>query len=477
MEQVINWICSGLISLIAAIFGGLGDFLKELMNPKPDTALTAEFMPAGELCSRHHHGFCITGLKSLTIGQSYSNCSVYGPSGSGKSTSVTIATVFSLAQGGSSMYINDPSAEVYTACSGYLESIGYVIHRLDFSNPEFDSFNCLAACKTVSDVQRVAQLLISNTQGGYTGGDPFWRQSSEMLITLFARYLLFHSAPEYRTMANVLRLLECFAVTPKRTDMLFAYTRDPELLSAYSAVIVMGEKTLQSVIATTRSSLSIFSDPCVARTTARDTIDLSSLRQEPVAVFVTNPIQYTDYYKALSALFFQAAFNQAMSYIPARDQRSIFFILDEGASMRFTSLSVTISNIRKYKAGIMLLVQDYMSLVALYGQAEAHNIRTNTFAQVYLKGQPLETCKELEAILGRYSYTDGSVERTRQLMTVDELRKSNDAIILCGNYAPMKVRMTQFFDRDSLRKYASIPPYQAPVNPLASQLPPMIPLP
>jgi len=475
MDKLISAIFSGIIGMVGGIFEVFSGLVQELLHPKQKTDYTASFIPAGELCSVHNHGFCITGKKSLTISQSYSNASVYGPSGSGKSTSVSIPSVFSIAKGGSSICINDPSGEIYAACSGYLASLGYTIYRIDFSDPFSASYNCLARCKTVSDILKVVSLILKNALGD-SKADPFWERSAAMLIALFARYLLFHAAPEYRTMANVLRLIEAFAVHPEKTDRLFAATRDEELLSAYKAILVTGDKTLQSIIATARAALAIFSDPAVVRTTTGDSIDFSLLRTERTAIFVCNPVQDAEYFKPLSALFFQSLFNETMSRIPQMTANSIFFILDEAATIRFTSLSTTISNIRKYRAGIMLLTQDFQSLLALYGSAEAHNIRTNTFAQVYLKGQPLETCRELETILGRFSHSDGHTERTRQLMTVDEIRMSDDAIILCGNHAPMKVRMTQFFQRDSLRKYAQMPPYQPEPNPFAHIIPPLIPL-
>lgn len=475
MDKVISTIFDGIISILGAVFEAIGELLQGLLNPEKKTEYTASFISASELCNSANHGFCITGARALTKIQSYSNCSVFGPSGSGKSTSVSIPSVFSLSKGGSSICVNDPSGEIYAATAAYLANIGYTIHRIDFSDPESASFNCLARCASVSDIQRVASLILKNSLGD-SKGDPFWERSSEMLITLFGRYLLFHAAPEYRTMANVLRLVECFAVAPTKTDRLFVATRDEELLSAYKAMLVMGEKTLQSVIATTRAALNIFSDPAVVRTTSADTIDFSKLRKEKTAIYVCNPVQHIDYFKSLSALFFQSLFNECMSAIPAKNANSIFFILDEAATMRFTALSMTISNIRKYKAGIMLLVQDYMSLVALYGVSEAHNIRTNTFAQIFLKGQPLETCKELETILGRFSHSEGHTERTRQLMTVDEIRMSDKAIILCGNHAPMKLRMTPYFQRDSLRRYAAMPAYIPSPNPYALQSPPLIPL-
>ena len=474
--KIINMVFSLIEGILSAIIGGTFDALNSLISHERKTEYNSDFLAPNKLLSRGNTGFNLTGILALPAVSSFSNCSLFGPSGSGKSSVVILPSIFSLAKGGATICCNDPSGELHEKVSGWLAKIGYTILCLDFSQPDrSEGFNPLARCKTISDIQKVAHLIIRNTIGGDSKGDPFWDRSAEMLIVLFARYLVFHAAPEYRTMTNVLRIIETFATHPKKLDALFVAANDDELLGQYKATIVYGDKTLQSIIATTRAALNLFSDPTIIRTTSVDTIDFSRFRSDKVALFICNPIKDLHYYKPLSALFFESLFNEIMSRIPKPKERPIFCILEEAATMKFSSLGIVVSNIRKYIAGIMIVVQDYQALVSLYGPAEAHNLRTNTFAQVYLKGQPHETCKELESILGRFSYTDtkGS-EKIRLLMSADEIRRSEAAIILCGNHAPIKARMTPYYRQYTLRKRSELPPYQ-PQTKLPSALPPLIP--
>jgi type IV secretion system protein VirD4 len=455
-----------LLGILRAFFSNPSEKRKESYD--------ADFLSETEILSRWNKGFCLTGVRTMTKKMSCSNCSVYGASGSGKSSTIIVPSAFSLARGESSLCFNDPSGEVYQKVSGYLQKLGYEIRRIDFSRPEqSDCFNPLLRCRTVSDIKQVSNLIIRNTIGD-SKGDPFWDRSSEMLITMMGRYLTFYAKPEYRTLTNVLRLIETFATFPKKLDHLFVATHDEELLNSYRATIVTGDKTLQSIIATARAALNVWSDPTVIQTTSRDTLDFALLRKEKVALFVCNPIQHIHYYKPLAALFFESLFNEILSRLPSDNERSIYLLLDEAATMKFSALSTTISNIRKYQAGIMLVVQDYQQLVALYGREEAHNIRTNTYAQVYLKGQPLETCKELETTLGRFTYADErGIEKVRLLMSADEIRKSEESIILCGNHPPIKAKMTPYYERYLLRKRTSLPAFQ-PLATAQSAMPPLI---
>ena len=430
---------------------------------EPSHDYKAEFSNQSGHLSIFNKGVAVTGNKAITKAQSCTNVALFGPTGSGKSSTVIISSVASLSRGKSSIIINDVSGEVYDRTSAYLAKKGYKILRLDFSNSlNSESFNPLLECRSISDIQKVALLVVRNAIGE-SKGDLFWEQSSIMLISLFIRYLVFHCTPEYRTMQNVLRLIEKFAVdTTQAVDAMFLATKDEELISSYKATLVIGEKTLQSVIISTRVCLNLWNDKEVCRTTATNTLDFSLLRKEPVALFVCNPLKDLVYFKPISALFFQSLFNYVLSRIPDKKERSIFFLLDEFAVYRFPNMNVVISNIRKMSAGLVICMQDEMALMSNYGQAEAHQIKTNCGCQIYLKGQPLHTCKELSQILGKYSYKEeeGGSTKNRELMTPDEIRMSEDAIILINNSAPLKCHPVPYYKNIWLKHLAKAKPLQ-----------------
>lgn len=450
------------LKLIQYVGEGLIDGIGVLFQKEELTTYNATFGNEEDHLSRINHGFTITGNKALTKEVSHTNAALFGPTGSGKSSVVIINSAVSLARGKSSIIFNDVSGEVWDRTSSYLAKKGYRIVRLDFSNSKnSESFNPLAECKSISDIQKVALLIVRNAVGE-TKGDPFWETSSIMMISLFARYLVFHCEPKYRTLQNVLRLIEKFSVDGEAIDRLFVRT-DEELLSAYKSTVVISDKTLQSIVATTRTALSLFCDPEVCRTTANNSIDFNLLRKEPVALYVNNPLKDLMYFKPLSALFFQSLFNHVLSRIPASNERSIFFLLDEAATMKFPALSTTISNIRKFKAGILLAMQDEMSLISQYGPAEAHQIKTNCGTQIFLKGQPLHTCKELSQMLGLRTVTDEKgIERKRELLTVDEIRMSDDAIIFINNQAPLKCKTVPYYENIWMHQLTTLPPHPFP---------------
>lgn len=406
---------------------------------------SASFGNIGDHLSLWNRGFAI-GAKAFTKKLSVTNFFLAGPTGSGKSTVCTIPCAVSLARGGSSIIFNDVSGELWSRTSQYLADKGYKILRLDFSNSKYsESFNPLLECHSISDIQKLSLIIIQNAIGE-AKGDPFWENSSIMLVSLFARYLVFHQPPEMRTLQNLQRLIEKFAIDSESVDKLFVKTKDENILNAYKACIVLGDRTLQSIIATARTALHLFNDPEVCKTTSGNSINFSDLRNEKTAIYVCNPLKDLRYFKPLSALFFQTLFNFVLSELPNRKSRSIFFVLDEFATMKFPDISVTVSNIRKYNSGILICVQDEMTLEAQYGQAQAHQIKTNCGIQCYLKGEPLHTAKELSQIMGKYSFEDEKgTSRTRELMTPDEVRRTDAAIILVNNQPPLKYVPTPYY--------------------------------
>jgi Type IV secretory pathway, VirD4 components len=421
----------------------------------------AEFGNSHSHLSWFNHGFAVTGSRALSRKLSHENLALFGPTGSGKTTVSIISSAVSLSRSKSSIIFNDVSGEVYDRTSTYLANKGYKILRLDFSDSSrSETFNPLAKCKSISDIQKISLLILRNSIGE-SKGDIFWEQSSTMLISLFARYLVFHAEEKYHTLQNVLRLIEKFAVDGRTIDKLFVRTNDEELLNAYKATIVVGDKTLQSIIATARTALNLFCDKEVCRATAKNSIDFDLLRKEAVALYVCNPLKDLQYFKPLSALFFQSLFNHVLSEIPARNERSIFFVMDEAATMKFPALSTTISNIRKFNSGILLCMQDEMSLISNYGPAEAHQIKTNCGTQIYLKGQPLHTCVELSKILGKHTYTnEKGVEKIKELATPDEIRMFEEAIILINNQAPLKCKTVPYYKNIWLSHLAKQIPYK-----------------
>lgn len=472
MTRIVMALFEIVFVVVSEVVSGLFDFIVTLISSSRKTEFNADFIPVSRILNREEYGFCLDGKLCLSITESHKNGLILGGSGSGKSTTVLINSVLLMAEGNSSLIINDPSHELRLLVSGALMKQGYTIKVVDYSNIKSECFNPIKRCTSVSEIQKLSSLLIRNALG--EGKDPFWNKSAEGLLSLFIRYLVFYRQPEYRTFYNVLHLINVFAGNPEKIDSLIILTKDAGLITEYKAFVAYGDKTLSSIIATTKASLSLFSDETVAKITSIDTIDFAEFRSKKIALFINNSVPDMHYYGSLSSLFFQQFLNELLLKVPGKDENNIFFLIDEASSMFLPGLSSTVSNIRKFRAGILLVYQDYHQLEHIYGVYEAKNISANCYAKVYLPGQPIETCKILETTLGKFEYEDDKqVRQIRQLMMADEIRMTDRAILLIGNKPAIHAKLHPFYNNRKLKPLTEIPAFEVE-NTLPFDTPPMI---
>jgi type IV secretory pathway TraG/TraD family ATPase VirD4 len=463
--------------IICAIIEAIFDCIKAFITSDRKTEMNADFLPASELLSSSNKGFCLNGKKSLSIQDSFKNALVVGSTGNFKSSGVLIPSLLKMC-GHSSIVVTDFSGELQLKTSGAFISAGYDVNVIDWGNPDAsEGYNPLKhLTNTTSDIQKLSKMEVVTALG--TGSkDPFWNLSAEAVCNLMTKYIVRHAPPEYQSLYNVYHLVSAFGYQPDNLDKLFLRANDPELLAEYKTFNAYGSKMLVSIIATCRAALSIFgTDPNVALTTSHDTIDFASFRQRKKVLYITTNTKDMRYYSLITSLFLEQFFGEVMSQLPKTGDLPVFFLIDEASSLYFNNLQIVVSNIRKYNAGILQIYQSAAQLVDLYGQSIAKAITENSYARVYMSGQPISVAQELESTLGKFEYWDDKeVRHIRSLMTADEIRQSDESLILCGNKPAIKTQILPYFKQSRLNRLAQLRPYQ-PANKLPYDKPPLLSL-
>jgi len=457
IEQIIKL----LLDLIIAAFTFLFEFIEQLVSgvPKRNRQFKAEFVSSGTLLSSSSFGFCLNGKSNLSVKRSYENSLVIGGTGSGKSSIVLIPSLYRMQ---SSFIVHDPSGELYSKSSGYLKARGYEVKVLNFAKADVSSgYNPLARAKTTSDIQKVASLLVRTSLGGEPK-DPFWNTQATALLTMLITILKYQEA-EYQNLFNVRQLLNQLGGNPEAIDSLFSRYADNVLFAEYKSLIAYDSKVVSGIIATCKAALQIFSDDSVAKVTSFDTLEFQEFRDKRVALFIQNSVADQKYYSVLTSLFFEQFFSFIMSRFPKSKEHDIFLLIDEASSLCLPTLPLAVANVRKQRAGIMLLLQDFAQLIHNYGRNDADAIKSNCFAKMYFTGQSHETTKELESLLGKYEYLGEKGEKViRPLMTNDEIRtlQANRALLVCGNQKPILARLHPFYKSRVYRSYSEMPPVE-----------------
>ena len=132
------------------------------------------------------------------------NVLVIGSTGSGKTRSFIQPNIEQLY--GSSL-IYDPKGALYKKYAAWLREQGYYVGKLDFTNPR-DSlhYNPFAYIRTTQDVSKCAYALIHVDKE--SRADPFWEESSRLLLQSLIAYLLASRPQTAHNMSSVMYLLE-----------------------------------------------------------------------------------------------------------------------------------------------------------------------------------------------------------------------------------------------------------------------------
>ena len=465
-----------LITIIEGFFKTTFELLESAISGNRNKEYTAEFASQRSLLSSFNSGFCLTGNKNLSIKDSFQNSLIVGGTGTGKSSVILIPSLYSMK---GSFIVHDPSGELFSKSSGYLKQKGYNVKVLNFACPEISSnYNPLARAKNSStDIQKVASILVENSMGG-NKKEPFWNSLAVSLITILIQ-ILKTQEEEFYNLPNVRHLLNAMGGNHEAVDILFSEKADEKLFAEYKAFLAYDEKVRNSVIATCKAALQIFNDENVAKCTATDNIRFEDFREKPTVVYIQNSIAEQRYYSVLTSLYFEQLFSFILSRFPQKSEQNIFFLIDECSSLHLPTLALATANVRKYCAGILLIVQSPQQMTNHYGKAETESILANCHSKLYFSGQNLETASELEKILGKWEFRDEEERKVvRSLMTNDEIRmlRQDRAILISGNSAPVIAKLRPYYQNKLYRDYANIPaPKSCSENTIDSV--PLLPLP
>jgi type IV secretory pathway TraG/TraD family ATPase VirD4 len=315
----------------------------------------------------------------------------------------------------------------------------------------------LAKCQSESDVFKLAQVQVKNSLDGSTYD--YWAQSGEQMIGFFAYALFLYAKPEHVNFANVLNMIQVFSYDAKRIDRWMVATKDERLINRYKSLVATPEKTLLSTLATATNSLAIYNNPNIAAITSRDTLPFDEFRKQKTILYICGSPSTIQFSKSVSASFFESFFSHILQKLPDKGTLPITFLIDEAATMRLGSLPKILELGRKYSVSVATLWQDFNQVEHIFGKNEAANIFANSKLKVFMpSGQPLATCKMLQELLGKYSYTDEKeVLKTRELLTAQEIFQLQEILLLNGNNKPLLLEPMPFFESTKLRKLTELP--------------------
>lgn len=333
------------------------------------------------------------------------NVLVVGTSGSGKTRSIVTPN---LLQGVGSYIVSDPKGNLYRKYKDILESMGYEVKKLDFTEPIHSAhYNFFRYIRCTQDIVKVAHMLIYQykNEGGHM--DPFWDQASQLLVQSVIAYLWEAWGDKEQNLHRVLQLIGLCQANGDLSEETSTLDRmmekhgeknpDSYAVNMYSKFRVAANRTLRSILITVNARLGLFDTPELNEMTATDDIDIASIGRKKTALFVV--VSDTD--RSLDGLvniFFTQAMNELCRYADKSCEHNtlpipVRFILDDFATnCRIEDFPRMIASIRSRGISTMLMIQAESQLTEGYGY-DGRTIIGNCDSYVYMGGNDIETAK------------------------------------------------------------------------------------
>jgi type IV secretion system protein VirD4 len=236
-----------------------------------------------------------------------------------------------------------------------------------------------------------------------------------------------------------------------------------------ASFINASENTRGSIIAGVSTNLSFLADSKVRRFTsaAYNAINFESLRNKKTAIFWCLAENDVAQLRPLSSLFFTLVMYQVKN---STGTLPVTFFLDELANCgKLPNFPIEITVVRGRGISLILGIQSYSQIYAVYGEREGQIILDNCATKIFLSGIDNDTAERVSKSLGEttvteYRTSEGDkggtttpIKTQRRLLYADEIRQidRDQQIIITSNKRPMLTARFFYTDEPNAR---SMPP-------------------
>jgi type IV secretion system protein VirD4 len=446
------------------IAGEVAAFTIKKLKNKNDKLASAEFGKIKDLIGLlGAEGVQLSKSYRLSQKISYEGICIIGPTGSGKSSTIMASNLLNDNLIPGSFVVSDPKGELWKICSNYLTYKGFKCIMFNPTSPlNSYQYNPLEACRTTEEVTQLAETILLNgdlsikLQSGRSSNNGEWIQMS---VPLLAASLLYCKSIGY-PLNNISHALKLLINNPMESiDMLFK-TATEETREQYSIfkTAAKSEKTASSILITLSSSLKLFLDSNVIKTTMKTDFKGEMLRKDKIALFICIPERKADTYSPLTATIYSQLINQSMDYTG----NPITWFWDEFANIGLIpSFTKIVSTTRSREMSFVVCLQDLSQLINIYGRSNAMTILNNLKVKCCMNGlSDMETleyisnlCGETEILTSSSSKTDSNRASTteshqrRKLITADEVRRleADEILLIMQNRKPIKDEVNTYY--------------------------------
>ncbi len=461
--------------LLGELFVMIRDSSKHKLNDTYDASLAQP----SSILKKNAVGFSCGGVYGIQGKANFQHCLVSAQSGAGKSVAFSVPSLFNVA-GHGSVVVLDPSKELYSVVAPRYKQLGYKIIILNFSDrtgQESAGWNPFP--EKIEDLPEFITALVQMELGS-DAKDPFWQNSAIGLLQLLGK-TMYQLEPKYRNVPTLYDLVLLLTAKPEEFDRYMSMYADEQTFNEYLSFTGNSDALKASIISTAKAVLQhVFAQDSIRRITAHSTFDIDAIRKEKTIIFLQTNASELAQYRLLISVFFHQLFNRVLAGTPNTNLLPLYCILDEKGIYRINSISLAITQGRKFGLALALIVQEKTTqLQHLYGDNVARTIMSSCYTQMFYTNQPLSTCRELSTISGKREVVDEKTgaKSIRPLLTPDEVRSlsKDKALVLHGHHRLTVVPIKPYYENSRFKKFLALPPH-IPTRTLPLELLPPFPL-
>lgn len=438
----------------------------------------------------------------------------FAPSRSGKGVGPVITTLLSYPQ---STATNDIKGENFELTSGFRHGAGTLVIRFDptaLDQKSIDGktrYNVAASWNGLDEIRAFTDYDVMDSQNlsqaiadpDGEGMDDHWVSTSYEFLTGLILHVKYYERDKSLTGVSTYMADPSFTDPEQMflrmmnsehdpngvmgwTDSSGAPTKThPQVAIAARAMLNKEEKERNSVLSTAKTKLSLYTEPIVARNTARSDFCVSDLmnHDKPVSLYIVVPPSDKERLRPLVRLFITFMLRRLTASMAFEDGQGVkdyrhrlLLLVDELASLRkLDQLQDGLSYIAGYGITAFLFVQDTIQLKEAYGDKEtitagcqlrlayapntietAKDISTMTGERTVKRQNVSYSGSRLSAMLGQMNISEEFVERP--LLTPGEVQSlpRDEMLIFNSGHPPLRARKIKYFEMPEFARRAKI---------------------
>ena len=349
------------------------------------------------------------------IADDYQHILLFAPTGSGKGVGFVIPNLLFWRD---SVIVHDIKLENYELTSGYRKN---KLHQKTFlwnpADPDgishcYNPMDWISrkSGKMVDDVQKIANFLLPEQE--------FWQNEGRSLLVGVMLYLLADKSKP-STLGEVVRTLRNNDVVYNLAVILDTMGKDihPVSYMNIAAYLQKPDKERGSVTSTANSSLELWANPLIDKTTATSDFNLNNFKKESHTLYIGLTPDNISRLKPLMGIFYQQAASFFTAKMPRPEEKTgVLMMMDEFPTLgKLEQFQAGIAYFRGYRVKLFLIIQDTKQLKGIYEEAGMNSFLSNSTYRITFAANNMETANLISQLIGNKTATQISTNKPKYL--------------------------------------------------------------